>query len=408
MSAGIEPVDGHVRRADEVDLLAARACGPDAQRALPDAARDDVDPVEQRVRLVREELLEERRVVDAVHDHEQLVERERAAAAHSAREHEVGDVVHPARERGWAGRLRRALGEEALAPLLVLEDEVARGVECAERTVEEVVVHVRRARASRDAAEARVERLPAHADGVDLVDEDDALAAPLAREPLRTAGEDADDDRVDPDEGRGEARARDRDERRVEARGEGLREHRLPGAGGAEEEEAALALAAGALERLARLPDRDDSAHLLLRLRLPADVRELDAPLGVSGLEGLDLREVHDEQRAEEDREVHDHVEGEDQEERQDLRRGSRRPPNRVEEEADDDRDDRDLQPEAPEPDATARDDVLLAQLLALEPEQARPRDEAVEDEVERRRGSRRRRGARRGSTSTTPSPASG
>ena len=123
--------------------------------------------------------------------------------------------------------------------------------------------------------------------------------------------------------------------------------------------------------------------HLLLRLRLPTDVRKFDSPLGVSRLEGLDLREVHDQQRAEEDREVHDHVEGEDQEERQDSHEvaGSSE---QVEEEADDDRDDRDLQPEAPEPDATARDDVLLAQLLALEPEQARPRDEAVEDEVER------------------------
>ena len=39
-----------------------------------------------------------------------------------------------------------------------------------------------------------------------------------------------------------------------------------------------------------------------------------------------------------------------------------------------------DLQPEAPEPDAPARDDVLLAQLRALEAEEARPRDQAVEE----------------------------
>ena len=96
----------------------------------------------------------------------------------------------------------------------------------------------------------------------------------------------------------------------------------LPGSGRAEEEQAALALAARALERLARLPDRDDAPHLFLRLRLAADVRELDAPLRVSRLEGLDLREVHDQQRAEEDREVHDHVEGEDHEERAGSRRG--------------------------------------------------------------------------------------
>ena len=72
----------------------------------------------------------------------------------------------------------------------------------------------------------------------------------------------------------------------------------FPVPGRTEEEETALALAAGALERLARLPDRDHPSHLFLRLRLPADVGELDAPLGVAGLEGLDLREVHDEQRA--------------------------------------------------------------------------------------------------------------
>ena len=244
-------------------------------------------------------------------------------------------------------------------------------------------MHVRRARAAREASDAAgVQRLPAHADGVDLVDEDDALAAPLACEPLGAAGEDADDDRVDPDECRGEARARDRDERRVETGRECLREHRLAGAGRAEEEEASLALAARPLECLARLPDRDDAPHLFLRLGLPADVRELHAPLGVAGLEGLDLREVHDEQRAEEDREVHDHVEGEDQEERQDPDEVAGAA-DQVEEDADDDRDDRDLQPEAPEPDAPARDDVLLAQLLALEPEEARARDEAVEDEVE-------------------------
>ena len=243
-------------------------------------------------------------------------------------------------------------------------------------------MNVRRSRSARGAAEARVERLPAHADRVDLVDEDDALAAPLACEALRAPGQDAHDDGVDADEGRREARAGDRDERRVEAGGECLREHRLPGAGGAEEEEAALALAAGALECVSGLPDRDDPAHLLLRLRLPADVRELHAPLCVPGLEGLDLREVHDEQRAEEDREVHDHVEGEDQEKRQDADEVARSAEG-VEEHADHDEDHGDLQPEAPEPDAATRDHVLFAQLLALEAEEARARDQAVEEEVE-------------------------
>ena len=83
-----------------------------------------------------------------------------------------------------------------------------------------------------------------------------------------------------------------------------LREHRLAGARRAEEEQASLALAAGALERLARLPERDDAAHLLLRLCLAADVVELHAPLGVAGLVAADLRDAHQHHRAHEDQEV--------------------------------------------------------------------------------------------------------
>src|SRR5207244_11461077 len=89
------------------------------------------------------------------------------------------------------------------------------------------------------------ESAAAHADRVDLVDEDDALAAPLAGELLRLARQETHDDRVDADEGLGEAGARDRDERRVEARRDRLRHHRLARAGRAVEEGTALALAAG-------------------------------------------------------------------------------------------------------------------------------------------------------------------
>src|SRR5581483_10853142 len=169
--------------------------------------------------------------------------------------------------------------EHPLAPGGVLADEVAARVERAVGAVEllrPVLVGGHRARAA--------ERRAAHADGVDLVDEHDAVAAPLARELLRLAREEAHDDRVDPDERLREARARDRDERRVEPGGDRLRHHRLARARGAVEEEAALALAAGPLEDLAGLPERDDAPDLLLRLRLPADVLELDAPLGVAGL----------------------------------------------------------------------------------------------------------------------------
>src|SRR5579864_9367374 len=45
------------------------------------APRNDVHGVEERVDLVRQEAAHERRVVDAVHRHEQLVERELALAA---------------------------------------------------------------------------------------------------------------------------------------------------------------------------------------------------------------------------------------------------------------------------------------------------------------------------------------
>src|SRR5205085_2222637 len=122
---------------------------------------------------------------------------------------------------------------------------------------------------------ARPERLAPHADGIDLVDEDDALAAPLPRELLRLAREEPHDQCVDADEGLREAGARDRHEGRVEAGGDRLGEHRLAGARGTEEEQASFALAAGSLERLTRLPERDDAAHLLLGLGLAADVLQL-------------------------------------------------------------------------------------------------------------------------------------
>src|SRR5207249_10011161 len=95
----------------------------------------------------------------------------------------------------------------------------------------------------------------------------------------------------------------------AESRGERLRQHRLAGTRCAEEEKPALPLAAGALEQLARLPDGDDAPDFLLRLDLTTDVLELDAPFGVTRLEGAHLRHVHHQQRAEEDREVGDEEE---------------------------------------------------------------------------------------------------
>ena len=86
---------------------------------------------------------------------------------------------------------------------------------------------------------------------------------------------------------------------------------------------------------LARLPDVDDSADLLLRLHLTAHVLELDAPLGVARLERLHLRQVHQEQRAEQDREVREEEEEDEDgldpqlrraEDLADARRASSRP----------------------------------------------------------------------------------
>ena len=379
----VEAIDGHVRRADEVDLLPPRARSRDAQGDVPDPARHDVDAVEERVQLARQELAEEGRVVDSVHHDEELVERERAPHPEATGEHEGEDAVHAGGDGGGAGRLRRALGEEPLPPAAVLEDEVAGGVQRPERAVpEELVQVVRSMPAGRAAAEAGVERLPPHPDGVDLVDEDDALAAPLAGEPLRAAGEDADDDRVDPDERRREAGAGNRDERRVEPGRERLREHRLAGPGRAEEEQAPFPLAPGTLEGLARLPDRNDPTYLLLRLLLTAHVFQLHAPLRVPGLEGLDLGEVHQEQRAEQDDEVEDEEDGQHHEQREDLHE-HRRVDQQGEREHDHGDPDRRLDREPPEPHPPARDHVLLSELRALEAEEARPRDQPVEDEVD-------------------------
>ena len=123
----------------------------------------------------------------------------------STGEHEVQRAVHARGERRCGRGLRSALCEEALAPASALEDQVARGVEGSLGPVPEQVVDVDGLRCSGRPAEAGVERLAAHAHGVDLVDEDDALAAPLAGEALRAAREDAHDDRVDADERRREA-----------------------------------------------------------------------------------------------------------------------------------------------------------------------------------------------------------
>src|SRR4029079_17619020 len=143
------------------------------------------------------------------------------------------------------------LREEPLAPGPGLEEQVSAWRERAVRAEEAVLLEAVDAGARSHHPPAAFERLAAAADRVDLVDEDDALPAPLAREPLRLPRHVADDDHVHPDEGLGEARARHGQEGAVEARCDCFREHRLPGSGRAEEQETSLSLSARLLEGFA-------------------------------------------------------------------------------------------------------------------------------------------------------------
>ena len=96
---GVERLERHVAGPDEVDLLLARLRRAQPQRDGAGLARDDVERVQERVEPVRHELLLERRLVDAVHDHQQLVERERAAAAHAGDHELVDDALDAAEDR---------------------------------------------------------------------------------------------------------------------------------------------------------------------------------------------------------------------------------------------------------------------------------------------------------------------
>ena len=94
----------------------------------------------------------------------------------------------------------------------------------------------------------------------------------------------------------------------------------LPVPGRAEEQHAALALAAGLDELLARLPQRDHARDLLLGLGLAAHVVELDAPVGVARLVRLDLLDAEDQHRPEQDQEVDEEQGRDDQQVRRHRR----------------------------------------------------------------------------------------
>src|ERR671922_83382 len=121
----IESLQRDVRRPDEVDLHAPRPRRRQAERETAEAPRHDVGGVEDRVDGAREDAAQEGRVVDPVHRHEELVERELAAAAHHPREEplvqEVAELAGPRRVGG--GRLPRAPLEEGLPPGAALGDQ---------------------------------------------------------------------------------------------------------------------------------------------------------------------------------------------------------------------------------------------------------------------------------------------
>ena len=156
------------------------------------------------------------------------------------------------------------------------------------------------------------------------------------------------------------------------------------------------------------MPEADDPPDLLLGLGLATHVVELHAPVRVARLEAADLGDAHREHRPEQDHEVEDEEDDErDYRVRSDP--GTRAIPALIVCEASPTVPKKlvsssavitiirtkytariastirysDLEPEVPEPDAPTRDDVLLAQRRAVDPEQARPADEAVEDQVE-------------------------
>ena len=218
VSAGSSALERHVAGADEVDLLLARLRRLQAQRRLP--MRCGTMYIASRNVLNRRvtNSLHERRLVDAVHHDEQLVEREPAALAAHARDHVADRAGELGHDR--AGRRPRRLGAQ--------REQLARATPRSRARGRRLGVARRRGRRTRgrgscarlERLEAAAERLAAHADGVDLVDEDDALAAPLVRQLLRLAGQEADDHRVHADEGLREAGARDRHERAVERRGD--------------------------------------------------------------------------------------------------------------------------------------------------------------------------------------------
>ena len=138
------------------------------------------------------------------------------------------------------------------------------------------------------AARQRARAAALHADGVDLVDEDDAGRALLRlREHVAHArGADADEHLL-------EVAARDGEERDPSLAGDRAREERLARAGRPDEEDALRDAAAELLEGGRFLQESDDLLHLLLRLVDARDVRERRALLLLLAREHLGAGLAH-------------------------------------------------------------------------------------------------------------------
>ena len=126
------------------------------------------------------------------------------------------------------------------------------------------------------------------ADGVDLVDEDDAgrVLLGLLEHVAHAAGADA-DEHLD------EVGAGDGEERHVGLAGDGAREQRLAGAGRADQQHAARDAAAEPLELLRVAQELDDLLQVLLGLVDAGDVLEGDAAMRLGQQLGLRLAEAH-------------------------------------------------------------------------------------------------------------------
>ena len=249
---------GSVRRADEHDVVGGGLEGRDAQVHLAAIGADHARYEEAVKRQVDEAAAlpdKESRVVDSVHQDKQHVEPELPAAHHP----------HHSAHR---------------APTL-----------------------------SR----------PALAEGIDLIDEDDA-AAPDLRSLAGGADHQVDAEGVDAEEHAGErAAVRDVD-RNIQRRRDRLGEHRLSGAWRADHEHAALPLAARLDEHPAVLDQVEDAAHLFDRSLLTAHVFDAHPEVGVIRVDDRLADARVDVERPEEQQEVRTQQEEEIDELGEDLR----------------------------------------------------------------------------------------